>query len=94
MNPESNLMTALKLELASAEGTEKERQTHKKSARIFFNLLEEFYPPKDDTEYWDKLIDRFNAEYIQAGKPRLLLHLICALFEYFDDLVRANTDGG
>lgn len=89
---EQSVTNTLIAEKAALEKAEQEKQTHKRAAREFFNLLEELYPPGDDSEYWEKAAGRVCEVYQNAGKPRLLMYLMVALMEYLEDVAKESKD--
>ena len=78
--------TTLTAEKAALERIEKERATHKKAARCFYDLLDELFPPKEDLAYWEHAVDRIETVYVNAGKPPLLKHLLVAMMEYLEEM--------
>lgn len=78
--------TTLTAEKAALERIEKERATHKKAARAFFDVLDELFPPGNDLAYWEKAVGRIEEVYVSAGKPLLLKHLLVATMEYLEEV--------
>lgn len=79
---------SLLAEKAALERIEREKATHKRSARVFFDVLDALYPPQDTPEYWEKAADMVCKAYADAGKPKLLLGLLTATMEYLEDVAK------
>ena len=76
------------------ERNEKDKAMHRTSARAFFNLLDELYPPRNDEEYWQNATDRLVQVYRENGKPPLLMHLLVAMMDYLEEAAKADDEGG
>lgn len=87
---ESGITDALRNECLTAEKIEKERATHKPASRVYFDLLTEFFPPRDTPEYWERLLDRIVEVCHGPAASPLLSRLVQCLFLYLEDLVKEN----
>ena len=75
-----------------AEYLEREKETFKPAARIWFNLLTEVWPPENTERYWEKANERLNAVYNENRNNKLLQHLLLMTHEYLGEIVYGKPD--
>lgn len=71
-----------------AERAERCRGQHKAAARIWFNLVEEVWPPENTEAYWDKVMLRFSEVWNENSDNILLQHLLLMTPEYLNAVAR------
>lgn len=64
------------------EYLEREKETFKPAARVWFNLLTELWPPENTERYWEKANGRLNAVYNENKGNKLLQELLFMTHEY------------
>ena len=75
-----------------AEYLEREKETFKPAARIWFNLLTELWPPENTERYWEKTNERLNTVYNENKDNKLLQHLLLMTHEYLGEIVYGKPD--
>ena len=75
-----------------AEFLEREKETFKPAARIWFNLLTELWPPENTERYWEKTNGRLNAVYNENRNNKLLHELLMMTHEYLWEIVYGKSD--
>ena len=73
-------------EREKAEKLERYRENHKAAARIWFNALEEVWPPENTEGYWMKASQKFRQLYEGNSENALLKTLLVATYGYLGDV--------
>lgn len=76
-----------KAEKAWNERLERFHDGHRNAARIWFNALEEVWPPKNDPEYFQEVGEKFNRLYAENKDNELLKMLLMTTHEYLGKAV-------
>lgn len=74
---------------------EEGRKKRKEAARVWFNTMEELWPPEDTPEYWMKACEKCRSVYNEAKDNPLLQSLMLALYDFLgDEVKREDKDDG
>lgn len=68
------------------EYLEKEQNTHKKAARIWFNALTEVWPPENTEAYWTKTSEKMNRLWNENMDNELLHELLLMTLSYLGNV--------
>lgn len=75
-----------------AEYLEREKETFKPAARIWFNLLTELWPPENTEKYWLKVTDRLAGMYNEYKDNELLQALLIMTHGYLGNVAEAADE--
>jgi len=70
----------------AAERLEQIHDGHKAAARIWYNLMEEFWPPVFDEAYFEKVGIKFNDVWNENKDNQLLHDLLVMGYQYLGDV--------
>ena len=75
-------------ERKAAEMLEQQKAMHKKAARVWFDFLDEIWPPEMTEAYWEKTSLRLNDLYnVSLESDNILLQkLLIMMHEYLADI--------
>jgi len=65
---------------------------HKTAARVWYNLMEEVWPPENTEEYWLKTTDKIRSAWNESQDNMLLQSLLLMLHEYLGQVVKAMEE--
>ena len=69
------------------------KKLHQEAFRAAFNLLDAFYPPRDDDEYWQKMAEECAIVwYAHKGNP-LITTLMIAMTDYLGETWKERQNG-
>ena len=75
------------------EEAAKTKKLHQAAFRAAFNFLEQFYPPRDDEEYWVKMAETcVNVTHQHEGNP-LIIPLMLTMMDYLGEVWKERQNG-
>ena len=75
------------------EEAAKTKKLHQAAFRAAFDFLEQFYPPRDDEEYWIKAAETCgNVAYQHEGNP-LIIPLMVTMMDYLGETWKERQNG-
>ena len=76
------------------ERLKRDAALHKKAARIWYNTLEELWPPEFSEEYFKKACDRCRDVYNENDGNLLLKKLMLMTYDYLGTIAKERKDDG
>ena len=76
------------------EYLEREKETFKPAARVWFNLLTELWPPENTEAYWLKTSDKLAKMYDENKDNELLKELLLMTHGYLGNVAEAAEKVG
>ena len=71
----------------------KTKKLHQAAFRAAFDFLEQFYPPRDDDEYWLKMAETCgNVAYQHEGNP-LIIPMMTTMADYLGEVWKERQNG-
>lgn len=89
---EQALKEYLKQEEAMLSLAEEEKKKRKDAARIWFNTMEELWPPDNSPEYWTKACEKCRDVFNEAKDNLLLRKLMVTLYDYLGEWVKEHDE--